>query len=84
MDNMQILSIAEAEYVEAYKIRARFNDGAVKLIDFSPIVDKGIGLCKKLADLNYFKNFTLDPFTIDWNNEIGFAPEYLYELGVPV
>jgi len=44
-------------------------------------VNKGTGLYKKLADLNYFKNFTLDPFTIDWNNEIGFVPEYLYELG---
>ncbi len=83
MDNT-ILSITEAKYVESYKIRVRFNDGAVKLIDFSPIVGKGIGLCKKLADLNYFKNFTLDPFTIDWNNEIGFAPEYLYELGEPI
>ncbi len=64
MDNT-ILSITEAKYVESYKIRVRFNDGTVKLIDFFPIVGKGIGLCKKLADLNYFKNFTLDPFTID-------------------
>ena len=23
--------------------------------------------------------FRLDPFTVDWNDEIGFAPEYLYE-----
>ncbi len=22
---------------------------------------------------NYFKSFRLDPFTIDWNDEIGFA-----------
>ena len=28
--------------------------------------------------------FTLDPFTVDWNNEIGFAPQYLYERGVNV
>ena len=31
-----------------------------------------------------FRNFTLDPFTVDWNNEIGFAPESLYERGVSV
>lgn len=84
MENTKILSIAEAEYVDAYKIKARFNNGESKLIDFSPIVDKGIGICRKLADLNYFRNFTLDLFTIDWNNEIGFAPEYLYEIGQPV
>jgi hypothetical protein len=40
------------------------------------------GICKKLQDIDYFKAFTLDPFTIDWNDEIGFAPEYLYERGV--
>ena len=31
--------------------------------------------------LDYFKSFKLDPFSVDWNNEIGFAPEYLYEKG---
>lgn len=81
MENTKILAIAEAEYVDAYKIRAKFNNGETKIIDFSFIINKGMGLCQKLADLNYFKNFTLDPFTIDWNNEIGFAPEYLYEIG---
>ena len=84
MENIKILSIEEADYVDAYKIKARFNTGESKIIDFSSIVNKGIGICHKLADLNYFRNFTLDPFTIDWNNEIGFAPEYLYEIGQPV
>ena len=27
-------------------------------------------------------SFTLDPYTVDWNNEIGFAPEFLYEHSV--
>lgn len=83
MENTKILAIAEAKYIEAYKIKARFNNGVTKLIDFSQIISKGMGLCKKLADLNYFKNFSLDLFTIDWNNEIDFAPEYLYEIGLP-
>lgn len=34
-------------------------------------------------DSNYFKSFKLDPYTVDWNNEIGFAPEFLYEHSVP-
>ena len=53
----------------------------MKSFDFSPLLTKGI--CEKFTDLEYFKNFTIDPFTIDWNNEIGFAPEYLYENGIP-
>ena len=28
------------------------------------------------------RSFRLDPFTVDWNDEIGFAPRYLYERGM--
>lgn len=38
MENTKILAIAEAEYVDAYKIRAKFNNGVTKLIDFSQII----------------------------------------------
>ena len=47
-------------------------------------IDKSRRHRKKLQDLDYFKAFTLDPFTIDWNDEIGFAPEYLYERGIQI
>lgn len=57
-----------------------FSNGEKRLFDFSPLLTKGI--CHKFKDLEYFKNFSLDPFTIDWNNEIGFAPEFLYDNGV--
>ena len=77
--NSFILKIVAAEYVRDMILRLTFNDGCVKVCDFAPIAQKGI--CTKLQDLNYFKNFTLDPFSVDWNNEIGFAPEYLYEIG---
>ena len=29
-----------------------------------------------------FTPLMLDPFTVDWNDEIGFAPRYLYERGI--
>ena len=38
-----------------------------------------MGIYHKLQELEYFKSFRLDPFTVDWNDEIGFAPRYLYE-----
>lgn len=82
MTNSPILTIVKAEYLDGYKIRAIFNNGECKVIDFASIISSGKGLCKKLADLNYFKSFNLDPFTIDWQNEIGFEPEYIYEHGV--
>lgn len=78
MDN-PILCVLSAEYVSGYTLRLTFNTGEVLLVDFTPLMQKGI--CRKLQDIDYFKSFRLDPFTVDWNNEIGFAPERLYELG---
>lgn len=75
-----ILKIVKAEYVKDYVLRLTFNNTEVRLMDFEPLMDKGV--CKKLRDMDYFKSYTLDPFTVDWNNEIGFAPEFLYERSV--
>ena len=74
-----ILCVSSAEYVSGYTLRLTFSTGEVLLVDFTPLMQKGI--CRKLQDLDYFKSFRLDPFTVDWNNEIGFAPEKLYEQG---
>lgn len=82
MNNVFFLRVTSAEYVRDHILKLTFNDGAVKLVDFTPLMQKGI--CRKLQDMDYFRNFTLDPFTVDWNNEIGFAPESLYEHGVAV
>ena len=79
MDDI-ILKIVKAEYVEDYVLRLTFNNGEIRLMDFLPLMDKGI--CKKLRDLDYLKSFALDPFTVDWNNEVGFAPRFLYERSV--
>jgi len=74
-----ILKVVDAQYMHDYVLKLSFNNGSVKLMDFWPLAQKGI--CTKLQDMEYFRNFTLDPFTVDWSGEIGFAPEYLYEQG---
>ena len=79
MDDIN-LKIVKAEYVEDYVLRLTFNNGELRLMDFAPLMEKGV--CRKLHDLDYFKSFTLDPFTVDWNNEIAFAPRFLYERSV--
>lgn len=78
--NPLILKVIDATYVRDHILRLKFNNGEEGLCDFLPLSTKGI--CGKLRDLDYFKNFTLDPFSVDWNNEIGFAPEFLYEHSV--
>ena len=76
-NNVFILKVVDASYVDDYTLMLTFNNGDKRKCDFAPLSKKGI--CTKLQDLDYFKSFSLDPFTVDWNNEIGFAPEFLYE-----
>ena len=76
----KILKIIKAQYVKDYILRLTFNNGEIRLVDFTPLMQKGI--CTKLQDMDYFRSFTLDPFIVDWNNEIGFAPRYLYERSI--
>ena len=74
-----ILKVVDAQYVRDYILRLVVRVGSFLFFAFWLMRQKGI--CDKLQNMNYFRNFTLDPFSVDWSNEIGFAPEYLYELG---
>ena len=82
MEKHFFLKVIAAEYMHDYPLKLTLKNGDIKLVDFTPLMQKGI--CKKLQNMNYFRSFTLDPFTVDWNNEIGFAPESLYERGVAI
>lgn len=77
----EIITITHADYAGEYKIKATFSNGIEKVIDFAPLISDGRGLLAKLKDQNYFRQFSLDPFTIEWAGEIGFDPEYLLSFG---
>ena len=79
--NAEFIHVIAAEYISGYLLKLTFSNGDVRLFDFSQLYNKGIFV--KLQNPEYFKNYTLDGWTVDWNNEIGFAPEYLHEHGVP-
>lgn len=74
-----MLTITDAKYIADYTLELTFSNGEVRRFDFASLYSQGI--FRKLQDPEYFRNFTIDDFTVDWNNEIGFAPEYLYEHG---
>ena len=78
------MTIIKARYIDDYRIEAVFSNGIKKRIDFAPVIQRAKGIVKKLEDVESFKKFTLDPFTIDWNNEIGFDPQDLYEKGTTI
>jgi hypothetical protein len=74
-----LIKVIGAKYIEDYKIEFRFNDGKTKVIDFQ---DQLWGeIFDPLKNKEYFKNFKLNPFTIEWENGADFAPEFLYNYG---
>lgn len=74
-----LIDLISAEYRCDYKIELVFEDGKSGIIDFSSYINKP-GIFNKFKDINYFKNFTVDPEvkTLSWSNEIDIAPEILY------
>ena len=48
----KILKIIKAQYVKDYILRLTFNNGEIRMVDFAPLMQKGI--CKKLQDMDYF------------------------------
>jgi len=75
---MELIKVINARYIEGYKIEFQFSDGKIKIIDLSGEIYGEV--FEPLKDLEYFKRFSLNPFTIEWENGADFAPEYLYRI----
>lgn len=75
------IEVNDVEYKGRYLLRCTFNDGSIKDVDMTPILDAPA--FKDLKDLEKFQQFGLDE-TIFWANGADIAPEWLYENGVPV
>ena len=76
--------ITDAVYVTDHKIKIRFEDGQVKLVDLRPYLDGPI--FEPLKDIRYFRLMTVnrDIDTITWPNGADFSPDFLFEIGVEV
>jgi len=70
--------LTKAEYIEGYKIRVSFEDGATGIID----LDRELWgeVFEPLKDLNNFRAFKVDSElpTIVWSTGADLAPEFLY------
>lgn len=71
--------IEGAVHLENYTLRIVFNDGKVKTVDLGDYLDKPV--FRPLHDKEFFRNFRLNPFTIEWENGADFSPEFLYSIG---
>jgi hypothetical protein len=73
--------VVSAEYVEGYKISVAFADGKRGVVDLSPYAKRG-GVFERFKDINYFKQFTINPDfgVLCWQGGPDIAPETLYSL----
>jgi hypothetical protein len=73
--------VTEAIYVSDYKIKVRFENEVVKIVDLGPHLDGPI--FEPLTDITYFSSFKVNPDidTVTWPNGADFSPEFLYEIG---
>jgi hypothetical protein len=76
---MELIKVVKARYIEDYKIEFQFNDGIIKTIDLSGEIYGEV--FEPLKDIEKFKKFSLNAFTIEWENGADFAPEFLYQSG---
>ena len=80
MDYMPI--VVKAEYIKGHELLIVFDNGVEKRIDLKNHL-KG-PVFAPLKDVEYFKRFFLDGWTVAWPNGADLAPEFLYENGTVV
>ena len=75
------LHVSAVSYLEAYRIRVEFDDGAVKEVDLREELYGEV--FEPLKDVEFFKQVRVnsETNTIEWPNGADFAPEFLYEMG---
>lgn len=75
---MNLIWVTEAKYVSGYKIKLIFNNGIKAVVDLKDNIRGKI--FQPLKDIEYFKRFKQNKWTIEWDCEVNFAPKYLYKL----
>jgi hypothetical protein len=72
--------VMEAQYMDNYRIRLRFEDGSTGIADLSAYPDEN-NVFRPFLDMSYFKDFRIEYGTLIWGNgELDLAPEKLYTI----
>jgi hypothetical protein len=75
--------LTEAQHLDGYIVRLRFEDGVAGDVDLSYLLDYG-GVFEPLRDPAFFAQLRVDAEgdTIAWPNDADIAPETLYEAAL--
>lgn len=71
--------LRSVRYVRDYVVHLDFDDGLEGDVDLSSYLGEG-PIFGPLAELSYFKKFTLEGGPLAWPNGADIAPERLYEM----
>jgi len=67
------------EIQDDYRIQLQFQDGESKIVDFMPLIGKGIS--SLLLDKAYFNRVSIDNGGgLEWPNGMDFCPNFLKEF----
>ena len=70
-----LISIIQAEYLNNYKVKLQFDNGEKGIIDLKEtIFNDHRKIFNPLRNIDFFKSFTLDSWTMTWSNEADFFP----------
>lgn len=77
---MNFIKVTEAIYLGNYRIGLTFSNGYVGEVDLKNEIYGEV--FEPLKNIEYFKTFTKDRWTIGWDCGADFAPEFLYNLAL--
>ena len=76
-----MIHVINVELRNDYNIDIEFSNGKKGTIDFKKILEEDHReIVKELLNKDLFKTVKINLNTLCWDNEVDFAPEYLYEL----
>ncbi len=75
----KMVHVLEARHVRNYTLHLEFEDGQQGEVDLSGYLRRG-PIFEPLADMDFFRRFTIEGGTVTWPNGADIAPERLYEM----
>lgn len=75
---MELLHVTKAEYIQDFKIYLEFNNGEKGIANLEGKLRGPVFEPHKNVD--FFKDFYLETWTITWKNNTDLAPEFLLDL----
>ena len=76
-----LITVTAVRYLFDYTLELTFSDDLQAEIDFTNWIKK-YPFFKPLENIDYFKSFSLDGWTVVWENGADIAPETLHEIAL--